>query len=111
MSREVFTYPSIDDKRNGSYELAFNDTHGMDRVAWQLCVKARGYVTVVSRQFEVREGSQTMDIEMLPGPVGLRRRASGRTERRSPTPRYSSRRPPIRCPSKTAAWRKTVIHR
>jgi protocatechuate 3,4-dioxygenase beta subunit len=71
--------PTVAIDKDGRYELTFDDERGADAVAWQLQVQSPGYVTAMSRKFETREGSQTINIEMLPGPsvAGVVKRPDG----------------------------------
>ena len=75
----AYTWPSIDVDREGRYELTFNSTQDAESIAWQLYVQSPGYVAELSRKLITREGTQTMDIELLPGPsvAGVVRRPDG----------------------------------
>ncbi len=72
-------YPQMVIDGKGQYELIFQDTLGVDQVAWQLRVQAVGYVTQVSRKFETREGSCRLDFELKHGSAvcGAVRRLDG----------------------------------
>ncbi|MCE5268761.1 MAG: carboxypeptidase regulatory-like domain-containing protein [Planctomycetaceae bacterium] len=66
-SGDGYTCPAVTVDSQGRYQVCFNDTNGIDGVAWQICLQAPGYVTQRSRVFMTRDGAQTIDIEMHRG--------------------------------------------
>lgn len=63
----VLVHPTVTVDGEGGYKLTFSDVQGVDVVTWRIRVQAAGYVMQVSPQFEVREGSRTLDFQLVPG--------------------------------------------